>query len=56
MDSIGGITQIKYFIFRQDCYDSYFNQNEISDACLVFTYSKFVSYIVVILASIMKLP
>ena len=56
-DSKEGI-RIKYLIFREDCYESFFTRFDFTSdkTCLQFSFSKLVGYAIISLSIIYKLP
>jgi hypothetical protein len=48
---------LKYFIFRQDCYDIFFNKNDFTHSeCIKITFSKLLGYAIIAGSSILKVP
>ena len=48
---------MKYFIFREDCFDKFVNKKEFSDQdCLKFTLSKAIGFAIIVGSAIVKLP
>ena len=48
----------KYFIFREDCFESFFTRFDFTSdmTCLKFSFSKLVGYSIISLSTIYKLP
>ena len=54
-------TEVKWFIFRKDCFDNLFtgyqsDGPQVDFQCFLFTYSKIAAIIVLILGFLLKLP
>lgn len=51
-------TPTKFLVFREDCYDSFFNRYDFTSdtTCLKFTFSKLVGYLIITGATILKVP
>jgi hypothetical protein len=46
-----------WFIFREDCFDRYFNKHDFTNVeCFKFTLSKFIGYGIVAGSAILKVP
>ena len=47
---------LKWYIFREDCYDTLIGKHEISTDCIKFAISKGLGYLIIAGATIIKLP
>ena len=48
---------VKFFIFREDCFDIFFTKNDFANVdCLKFTLSKLIGYLIITGAFILKVP
>ena len=48
---------IKYFIFREDCFEKFFDKQDFSDqSCIKFSFSKLIGYAIITGSTILKLP
>ena len=48
---------VKFFIFREDCFDIFFTKNDFTNAdCLKFSISKLIGYLIITGAFILKVP
>lgn len=49
--------QLRWFIFREDCFDMFFYKHDFSNSeCLKLTFSKAIGYAIILGSSILKLP
>ena len=50
-------TPVKYWIFREDCFEKFFDKQDFSDqSCLKFSFSKLIGYAIITGSTILKLP
>ena len=55
--SSGPAVPVKWFIFREDCFDTFFvNHDFFNKECLKFTISKYIGYNIIAGAFIVKVP
>jgi hypothetical protein len=55
--SSNSTTPIKFFIFREDCFDKFFNKMEFNDKeCLKFTVATGIGLAIILGSGIVKLP
>ena len=48
---------LKWFVFREDCFDTFFNKHDFTNAeCLKFTITKLLGYLIIAGSVIIKLP
>ena len=49
--------QLKWFVFREDCFDIFFNKHDFTNVeCIKLTISKCIGYAIVAFSAILKVP